>query len=130
MGSCCIPFFMDQNVPDPVGKMLIAAGHDVVLLRECMPTDTKDPIIAMACARHARVLVSHDRDFRAISKRLAITQRHYRQLHRIGLHCLEPNSEKRMQGALALIEMEWLRIQEDGSQLVIELSDAAIRVCR
>lgn len=125
-----IPFFLDQNVPDSVGRFLLKSGHDVIYLRQCMPTDTKDPVIAIACAANGRVLVTHDRDFRAISKRLSMTKRNARKLHRISLHCLEPNSVERVKEAISIIEFEWRRPRSGANQMIIEISNVAIRVVR
>lgn len=125
-----IPFFTDQNVPDSVGNILIKAGHQVTRLRDVMLTTTADPIIAVACSQSGHVLVSHDNDFRQISKRLNITQRQYQQsLHRIHLACPEPNSAKRISEALSLIEAEWLLIKK-GRPMVIDLRDQSIRTTR
>lgn len=125
-----IPFFTDQNVPDSVGNALIKVGHSVTRLRDVMATTTADPIIAVACSQSGHVLVSHDNDFRQISKRLNITQRQYHQsLHRIYLACPEPNSAKRILEALSLIEAEW-RLIKEGRPMVIDLRDQSIRTSR
>lgn len=129
-GFAPIPFFTDQNVPDSVGDALLQAGHAVTRLRDVMDTKTPDPIIAVACAQSGHVLVSHDGDFRAIAKRLQITQRQYqRTLHRIQLRCPEPEGAARMRDALSLIEYEWARLSGE-RPMVIEISSVAIRVLR
>lgn len=125
-----IPFFTDQNVPDSVGDALLAAGHELTRLRDVMDTRSADPVIAVACAANGQVLISHDTDFRALSKRLQITQRQYRDnLHRIIMRCPEPNSATRIMAALKLLEFEWDNKPLDGL-LCVEISDAQIRVCR
>ncbi len=91
-----------------------------------MEPESPDPVIAVACSRHGQVLVSHDRDFRNLSKRLGITQRQYNNsLHRILLRCPEPNSAKRIEEALSLIEAEWL-LTEPERPMVIEIRDRSI----
>ena len=110
--------------------MLLAAGHEVTRLRDVMETSTADPIIAVACAQTGQVLVSHDTDFRHVSKRLRITQRQYRtSLHRIQLRCSEPLSAKRVSDALSLIEAEWL-LRESDRPMVIEINRLSIRTLR
>lgn len=129
-GKPVIRFFTDQNVPDSVGKVLQSGGHDLTRLREVMDTRTADPIIAVACVQSGHVLVSHDSDFRGVSRRLGISQREYRtSLHRIQMRCPEPRAAHRISEALSLIEFEWLQIQPV-RPMVIEISDVAIRVCR
>lgn len=121
-----IPFFTDQNVPDSVGQVLIDAGHHLTRLRDVMDIRSPDPVIAVACSRHGQVLVSHDTDFRDISRRLRITQRQYRNsLHRIHLGCPEPRSAQRIKEALSLIEAEWLLTKPD-RPLVIEIRTGSI----
>lgn len=121
-----IPFFTDQNVPDSAGNALVAAGHQLTRLRDVMDTRSPDPVIAVACSRNGQVLVSHDSDFRVISKRLRITKRQYRDsLHRILLRCPEPDSAQRIKEALSLIEAEWLLMGPD-RPMVIEIRTGSI----
>lgn len=124
----CIPFFTDQNVADSAGNALRDAGHQLTRLREVMLTTTVDPVIAVACAKTGHVLVSHDKDFRQVAKRLNITQReHQKSLHRIDLRCGEPIAAARLQDAMALIEAEWAALPEDGSRpMVIEIRKDSI----
>jgi predicted nuclease of predicted toxin-antitoxin system len=129
-GRPIIPFFTDQNVPDSVGDVILAAGHRLARLRDAMDVTTPDPIIAVACAENSHVLISHDRDFRSTSKRFGLTQRQYRKsLHRIHLRCPEPMSARRMRDAMSIIEFEWLLVQPD-RPMVIELHDLSIRIFR
>lgn len=126
-----IPFFTDNNVPDSVGNALYSAGHEVKRLRDCMARDSADQIVAIACAIHGYVLVTHDKDFRAIAKRLGITQRQYQKLHRVSLRCKEVNSTARITGALSLIEREWDYARKAGDwQMQIEISEVSIRTVR
>lgn len=106
------------------------AGHQVTRLRDVMATRTADPIIAIACSRSGHVLVSHDKDFREIAKRLQITQRQYRsKLHRVQLSCFEPKSAIRIKESLSLIEFEW-QLMDGQRQMVIEIRNSCIRTER
>ena len=126
-----IPFFTDQNVADSAGNYLLKCGHKLTRLRECMATDTRDPLVALACANGGHVLVSHDNDFKQIAKKLNITKRQYRlKLHRLHLKCSEPYAAKRISEALALIESEWLIAKRRNEPMVIEIHDRAIRILR
>ena len=130
MDKIKIPFFIDNCVADSVGKFLRGAGHDVVLLRNFMAPDTKDPIVAIACVESARVLVTHDKDFKEIAKRLNISQKSYGKLHRISLRCPEPEAASRMKEAMSLIEWEWDHCGCGKNQMVIEITNVAIRLLR
>lgn len=125
-----IPFFIDQNVADSVGRALVAAGHEVTNLREVMVTTTADTVIAIGCSKSGHVLVTHDRDFRQIAKRLHITQRQYRmRLHRIQLLCDFPNAAKRVKDALSLIEYEW-QLTDGRRPSVIEIRETSMAIHR
>jgi Domain of unknown function (DUF5615) len=125
-----IPFFTDQNVPDSVGDYLISAGHTLVRLRDAMPTDTKDPVIAVACSSSGHVLITHDTDFKTAARRLQLTQREYREgLHRVLMRCPEPVGAKRLALAMNIIELEWIRTTAS-QPLNIEIHEHSIRVLR
>jgi len=126
-----IQFFTDNCVADSVGEAIIANGHDLTRLRDCMPRDTKDPLVALACVESAHVLVSHDNDFREIAKRLQTTQKQYRKLlHRVDLKCFEPDAAKRLTAVMPLVESEWLLAIERGEPMVIEIRDSTILLRR
>lgn len=130
MGKSPIPFFIDNCVPDSVNRFLMEAGHTVVALRDAMPPDTKDPVVAIACADSAQVLVTCDKDFKSVAKNLNLTQNAYWKLHRVMFRCPDPRCSARIKQALALIEWEWDRGRRGKEQLIVEITDAAIRVVR
>ena len=95
-----------------------------------MADDSPDPVIAVACSRSGQVLVSHDKDFKGVAKRLNVTQRQYRDsLHRISLRCPEPDDVERLKEALSLIEHEWRLIRGD-RPMDIEVRSSSILVRR
>jgi predicted nuclease of predicted toxin-antitoxin system len=97
-----------------------------------MPTDTPDQVVAVACSENALVLVTHDKDFKAIAKHLNVTQKATARLHRISLRCPEVLSAGRVMAAMEVIENEWLRLQEkdDGAALAIEIYERFIKIIR
>ena len=130
MDSEIIAFFTDQNVPDSVGQRVLAAGHSLVRLRDVMLTDTKDPIIAIACEKSGHVLITHDKDFRSSARRFGLTQKQYQgALHRVLMQCHEPESASRFTSALTLIEHEW-KFASAVRPLNIEVRTHSIRTIR
>lgn len=124
-----MPFFTDHNVPESVCRALEGKGHKVTRLREAMPRDSADQTVAAACAAFGLVLVTHDNDFKAIARRLNVTNKKSRSLHRIQLRCPEPNSAQRITDLLPLIEFEWKRVQRrENIQLVVHINDTSIRI--
>jgi len=41
-----LKFLTDNCVPDSVGQALQQAGHEVIRLRDILPTNSPDPIVA------------------------------------------------------------------------------------
>lgn len=58
-------FFLDQNVPDSIGRYLRGRGHSALFLRHHIPDDSPDPVVGMTALQAGRILVSCDRDFNA-----------------------------------------------------------------
>lgn len=127
-----IPFFTDNCVPDSVGGAVVAAGHGLVRLRDCMPTDSKDPSVALVSAASGFVLVSFDRDFKQVAKRLQVTQRQYAdRLHRIDMRCQEPDGAARIAAAMSIIEHEWSLLRDGAPRpMIIEVRPQSILVRR
>lgn len=126
-----IPFFTDHNVPESACRSLTEFGHKITRLRECMATDSKDPLVALACANAGQVLVTHDRDFRDLAKRLNITRKQYHnRLHRLQLMCDEPLSAQRLKECIKLVESEWKLAKQRSKPLVVELYNHFIRIYR
>lgn len=129
--SATLPFFTDQNVADSAGNALVAAGHSLVRLRDCMATDSPDDLVAAACLRSGHILISHDPDFKALAKRLEISQKQYlNKFHRVNLRCFEPDAAERLKAALPVIELEWRLTAMAGRQMVIEVRSSSIWIRR
>ncbi|MEX2307879.1 MAG: DUF5615 family PIN-like protein [Pirellulales bacterium] len=58
---------LDHCVPNRVAKLLGEAGHEVIRLRECLPTDSPDPIVIRKADDLDAVLVSLNGDFADIT---------------------------------------------------------------
>ncbi|WP_185020712.1 DUF5615 family PIN-like protein [Histidinibacterium lentulum] len=98
-------FLTDHNVPESVPKLLIDRGHDVVRVREIMPVDAKDPVVAEAAMRAGRTLVTWDKDF----NHQRFMKPRFNDLSRIGFSCPEPEGASRLQEVLDLIEFTFAR---------------------
>jgi hypothetical protein len=86
----------------------MAHGHIVQHVRDILPTDSSDPLVATTSELDECVLVSCDRDFKLIAPRVPIGQRaRFRKLSRISLECNEYQAAQRVEEAMSLIEMEY-----------------------
>ena len=88
--------------------MLEGLGHTVTRLRDTLPTDSPDPLVAKVSEQNGSILVSHDGDFQTIAPKIPNGARNrFRKLSRIHLGCSYPKAAERVAAAMSLIEFEW-----------------------
>ncbi len=124
--------FLDHNVPDSVAGVFRRRGHEVVLLRDVLPTDSPDPVVATVSERMGAVLVSCDTDFAQIAPRIPRGQQaRFRRLSRISLACRAPRAARRVEAAMTLIEHEheFALAGRDGRMHIV-IRDTVIRTHR
>ncbi len=56
-------FFLDNNVPDSIGRYLQGRGHGVHRQRHHIAIDSPDPVVGMTALQAKRILVTWDKDF-------------------------------------------------------------------
>jgi predicted nuclease of predicted toxin-antitoxin system len=101
-------FFVDQNVPESVGRFLKSRGYAVILLRDRIPTESQDALVAAVAEANNAVLVTFDPDFKALASRIGIGRRRFATLSLIRFEkWRESQAANRMEAALSLIEHEW-----------------------
>lgn len=106
-------FFADHNVAESICRLLEERGHEVIRLRDALPPDSPDPVVAKYAEQIDAILISHDRDFNRIAPRESRKVRaRFRKLSRIHLQCDYPGANKRVAEAISLIEFEWKLAQE------------------
>src|ERR1700722_2926085 len=104
--------FLDHNVPDSVAGVFREHGHKVQLVREILPTDSPDPLVATVSEDEGAILVSCDRDFNDIAPRIPKGSRaRFRRLSRITLACSEPQAAQRVRKLMEYIELEFKNAQ-------------------
>ena len=55
-------FLLDNDVPDVVARVLMEAGHDVLLLRNVMPKKSSDPVVLDYAAANRLLLITCNHD--------------------------------------------------------------------
>lgn len=81
---------IDENVPSSVANFFASRGHEVRYVRDLFPAGTPDPVIAMMGDRLSAIVVTWDRDFEKIVKRIPEGNRAtFRRLGRISFRCNE-----------------------------------------
>lgn len=123
---------LDHNVPVSVADAFRARGHDVRLVKDILPTDSSDQLVAAVSEDEGTILVSADRDFKQIAPRIPKGQRtRFRRLSRISLECSEYLAAVRVTAAMSLIEAEWdIALQSRDARMFITISSTGIKTHR
>jgi hypothetical protein len=125
--------FLDHCVPDSVAEVFKKYGHDVVFLRDWLPTDSPDQLVAAVSENEGAVLVSVDGDFR---KRIAPRIPHgararFRKLSHIRLECSEPQAARRLEEAMSFVEAEQrLALQRTDKRMIVSIGTSILRTYR
>lgn len=81
---------IDENVPNSVAKFFTSRGHDVRFVRDLFPAGTPDPVIATIGDRMSAIVVTWDKDFEDLVRRVPEGNRaKFRRLGRISFRCNE-----------------------------------------
>jgi predicted nuclease of predicted toxin-antitoxin system len=90
------------------------SGAEDIPLNRCglsLPKGTADSIIAAIGEQDAAVLVTVDKDLRALAPRIPKERRLYKKLGIISIRCPEPQAANRIRQNIDLIEFEYHRSQ-------------------
>ena len=87
-------FFFDNDVPDDAAEVCRKAGHEVIFMRDKLPTDAPDIVVAVAAELEDAILVCFDKDQKKIAPRL-------RKLALIRLECTQPRAAERLKVAMS-----------------------------
>jgi Domain of unknown function (DUF5615) len=121
---------IDENVPSSVAKFLEDRGHDVRYVRDLFPAGIADPVIATAGDRLSAIVVTWDRDFASIIKRVPEGNRNrFRKLGRISFRCSEAKGRALVERWIPHIEFhfEIARTQAD-FRMILEILDSGLKI--
>lgn len=123
--------FLDEGVPDAVGRVFAQAGHEVIYLRDCIATGSPDDLVCVAAEANEAILVACDGDMKQLVKRFGIGNGRFKKLSLIKISCESPQAAARVQSALTLIEHEWAISSEKSSRrMFVEIMKSSIRTFR
>lgn len=121
-------FFLDNCVPAAIARFLEEAGHEVILQKQAVATNSSDLLVALASATNDAILVSWDSDFKAIASRSGVSQARLRKLSRIHFRCKEPDGVRRLKKAMSWIEAEWEIAQKSpDKRMFLEIQGNALK---
>lgn len=126
-----LKLFLDEGVPESVGRCFSAVGHNVIYFKEAAVPGSPDQLVAAVSEANDAVLIALDGDMRKIAQRRGVGQRRFRKLSLIKLSCRETRAASRVQEVMSLIEHEW-RLASDKSdrRVFIEIGNDVIRIMR
>ena len=122
---------IDENVPVSVGRFLEARGHEVRWVVDLFPAGTPDPIIATLGDQMAAMVVTWDRDFDALVKRIPDGNKaRFRSLGRISFKCAEPRGVALLERWIDHIEFHYRATCARGgdSRLIVLVSEGGLRL--
>lgn len=125
--------FLDHCVPDSCADVFRAYGHEVVFLREWLPTDSPDQLVAAVSENESAVLVTVDGDFQKhVAPRIPKGARaRFRKLSHIRLECSEPQAANRLKEAMSFIEAEReIALQRADKRMILAISTNVLRTYR
>jgi hypothetical protein len=106
-------FFLDEGVPDSVGRELFAHGHEVMILRAARAADVPDDLVC-ALARHH-----------------GVGRKRYRTVGLVKFSCREPRAARRIAEAISSIEHESsVNAGRADRRIFVEVGDAVISTWR
>ncbi len=126
-----LKLFLDEGVPDSVGRVFEEHGHKVTYLNRTLVRGSSDQLVCAIADINEAVLVALDGDMKAIAKANGVGAGRYLKLGLIKLSCKEPKAAERVRSAMSLIEHEWnYGILNRHRRIFIEIGDLAIRTYR
>ena len=120
---------IDENVPDSVARVFVERGHDVRFVRDLFPSGTPDPVIATLGDRIGAVIVTWDRDFESLVRRIPQGNRsRFRRLGRISFRCNELRGVQLAEKWIGQIELlHTLAQQSLDFRMIVEITETAVK---
>ncbi|MCA6102353.1 DUF5615 family PIN-like protein [Bradyrhizobium australafricanum] len=123
--------FLDEGVPDSVGRAFMEAGHHVAFLNKMLSRGSSDHLVCTIADINDAILVALDGDMKRIAQGHGIGTSKYLRVGLIKLSCSEPDAARRVREAMSLIEHEWNISQgKEGRRIFVEISNQVIRSFR
>lgn len=132
MQKKCLKLFLDEGVPDSVGREFKNAGHEVIFLRESLKTGSADDVVCAAALANDAILVACDGDMKQKVKKFGISNSRFADLNLIQISVKSaPQATPRVREAMSLIEHEWAYARNKSARrMFIEIKTSLIRTIR
>lgn len=120
---------VDENVPSSVAKYFAARGHDVRYVRDLLPSGTPDPVVATIGDRMSAIVVTWDRDFARVVKRVPEGNRTaFRNLGRISFRCNEVQGRRLLERWIETIEFHYEQARRNADmRMIVQIQESGIK---
>ena len=126
-----LKLFLDESVPNRVGRRFRDAGHAVVYLNRSADRGVPDERVCDLADQAGAILVAIDRDMKRIAQNHGVGSRALVRIGLIRISCRELIAGQRVASAMSLIEHEWNHTEgSSGRRLFVEIGDQVIRTFR
>ena len=120
---------IDENVPQSVAEFLARRGHEVRYVQKLFPRGTPDPVIAAMGDRLSAIIVTWDRDFKSLIKRIPEGNRaKFRSAGRISFSCNEAHGRRLIERWIAMIELHYAQAAEQSdTRMIVQIQESGIK---
>lgn len=120
---------IDENVPDSVARFLVERGHDVRYVRDLFPAGIPDPVIATVGDRLSAIVVTWDRDFESLVRRIPEGNRsRFRRLGRISFKCNEVRGKELLERWIDMIEFHYEHAsQRSDIRMIVQIQESGVK---
>ena len=117
-------FFLDNNVPDSIGRYLQNRGHSVLRQRFHIPHNSPDPLVGITALQAERILVTWDKDFNS----QAFRHERFDNLSRLSLSGGGATLLEAVKEHIDLLEFQFSRVPKCGRMVAfIKLGNSRFR---
>jgi predicted nuclease of predicted toxin-antitoxin system len=120
---------IDENVPNSVANLFAERAHEVRYVRDLFPAGTPDPVIATIGDRLSAVVVTWDRDFERLVKRIPEGNREkFRRLGRISFRCNEVRGRALLARWIGMIEYHYAQaLEQRDFRMMVQVQESGIK---
>lgn len=121
---------IDENVPNSVAVFLAGRGHEVRYVRDLFPSGTPDPVIATIGDRLSATVVTWDRDFEKLVRRIPEGNRAlFRRLGRISFRCSEPRGLDLIRRWIETVEFHHKQAQNNPAfRMIVQVQESGFKI--
>lgn len=120
---------IDENVPKSVADYFASRGHNVQYVKDLFPARTPDPVIATIGDKMSAIVVTWDRDFDALVRRVPLgSKAAFRQLGRITFSCREPKGLELAQRWMESIEFHYEQaLRRKDLRMIVQIQESGFK---